>query len=210
VPKGQRSPTTGKTSRTVQAEATRAALIKTARRLFVEKGYYATGTEEIVSASGVGTRGALYYHFGGKQALFQAVFEQVEEDLLAAAGGVQDTGDALGQLRAGLLGFLDASLTPEVQRIVLIDGPAVLGWQTWRELEGRYGIGAIHSLLERAVVEGSVPAQPLTVLAHVLMAAVDEAALVIANSPDPVSARGQGIAAISLLLAGLGVVPPKG
>jgi AcrR family transcriptional regulator len=204
VLKGQRSAAAPKSPRAVQAKATRAALIAAARRLFVEKGYYDTGTEEIVSASGVGTRGALYHHFGDKRALFQAVFEQVEEDLLAAAGGADESGDALGRLRSGLLRFLDASLTPEVQRILLIDGPAILGWQTWRELEGRYGVGAIHGLLERAVLEGSLPAQPLIVLAHVLLAAVDEAALVIANSPDPMFAREQGIAAIGLILAGLG------
>ncbi|MDT5007162.1 MAG: hypothetical protein QOJ24_4338 [Mycobacterium sp.] len=207
MPRGQQRANATKTPRTVQAEATRAALVSAARRLFVAKGYFDTGTEEIVTASGVGTRGALYHHFGDKRALFQAVFEQVEEDLLAAASGLEDTGDALGRLRSALLRFLDASLTPEVQRILLIDGPAVLGWQTWRQLEGRYGIGAIHGLLERAVLEGSLPAQPLIVLAHVLLAAADEAALVIANSPDPMAAREQGIAAISQLLAGLGAPP---
>ncbi|WP_234825455.1 MULTISPECIES: TetR/AcrR family transcriptional regulator [Mycolicibacter] len=188
----------------MRAEATRAALIVAARRLFVEKGYFETATEEIVASSGVGTRGALYHHFGDKRALFQAVFEQVEQDLLAAAAGAEESGDALSRLRSGLLRFLDASLTPEVQRIVLIDGPAVLGWQTWRELEGRYGVGAIHGLLERAVLEGALPAQPLIVLSHVLLAAVDEAALVIANSREPAAAREQGVAAISQLLAGLG------
>ncbi len=194
----------------MQAEATRAALIAAARRLFVEKGYFETGTEEIVAASGVGTRGALYHHFGDKRELFQAVFEQVEEGLLAAAGGADVAGDALDRLRSGLLRFLDASLTPEVQRILLIDGPAVLGWQTWRQLEGRYGVGAIHGLLERAVLDGSLPAQPLIVLAHVLLAAVDEAALVIANSSDPIEAREQGVAAIGQLLAGLGApLPPR-
>lgn len=207
MPRGQpRSATTS--SRAAQAEATRAALIAAARRLFVEKGYFDTGTEEIVAASGVGTRGALYHHFDDKRALFQAVFEQVEEDLLAAAGGLQETDDSLSRLRSGLLRFLDASLTPEVQRILLIDGPAVLGWQTWRQLEGRYGVGAIYGLLERAVIEGALPPQPLMVLAHVLLAAVDEAALVVANSPDPTATREQAVAAVSQLLAGLGTALP--
>jgi AcrR family transcriptional regulator len=203
MPRGQqRSAATS--PRAAQAEATRAALVAAARRLFVEKGYFKTGTEEVVAASGVGTRGALYHHFVDKRALFQAVFEQVEEDLLAAAAGMEESGDSLSRLRAGLLRFLDASLTPEVQRILLIDGPAVLGWQTWRQLEGRYGVGAIYGLLERAVVEGALPAQPLMVLAHVLLAAVDEAALFIANSPDPTVAREHAVGAVSQLLAGLG------
>jgi len=208
VGRGQQAASATKTSRALQAEATRAALITTARRLFVQNGYHDTATEEIVAESGVGTRGALYHHFADKRALFQAVFEQVEQDLLVAAGGTREGGDALDRLRSALLGFLDASTTPEVQRIVLIDGPAVLGWQTWRQLEGRYGVGAIHRLLERAVLDGALPAQPLTVLAHVLLAAVDEAALLIANSPEPVAAREEGLAAISLLLAGLGAASP--
>jgi AcrR family transcriptional regulator len=203
MPRGQQR-SAANSPRAAQAEATRAALVAAARRLFVEKGYFKTGTEEVVAASGVGTRGALYHHFADKRALFQAVFEQVEEDLLAAAAGLEESGDSLSRLRSGLLRFLDASLTPEVQRILLIDGPAVLGWQTWRQLEGRYGVGAIYGLLERAVVEGALPAQPLMVLAHVLLAAVDEAALFIANSPDPTVAREHAVGAVSQLLAGLG------
>jgi AcrR family transcriptional regulator len=208
MPRGQQR-SAANSPRAAQAEATRAALVAAARRLFVEKGYFKTGTEEVVAASGVGTRGALYHHFADKRALFQAVFEQVEEDLLAAAAGLEESGDSLSRLRSGLLRFLDASLTPEVQRILLIDGPAVLGWQTWRQLEGRYGVGAIYGLLERAVVEGALPAQPLMVLAHVLLAAVDEAALVIANSPDPTVAREHAVAAVSQLLAGLGSPLPR-
>ncbi|WP_261557867.1 TetR/AcrR family transcriptional regulator [Frankia tisae] len=171
--------------------------------MFVHKGYFATGTEEIVAAAGVGTRGALYHHFADKRALFLAVFERVEEDLLASAGGADTTGDALTLLRGGLLGFLNASLTPEVQRILLIDGPAVLGWQQWRATEKRYGLGAIRALLERAVAEGSLSAQPLDALAHILLAAVDEAALFIASADDPPAAREQAVTAVERLLTGL-------
>lgn len=188
-----------------RAESTRAALIAGARRLFVEKGYFATSTEEIVGAAGVGTRGALYHHFADKKALFLAVFEQVEEELLASAGTrAGDTVDPLEQLRTGLLGFLDASLTPEVQRVLLIDGPAVLGWKQWRVLEERYGLGALHQLLGLAVDSGQLSEQPLDALAHVLLAAIDEAALFIANAPDSEAARDQAVTAIDLLLAGLG------
>ena len=190
-----------------QAEETRAALIAGARQLFVEKGYFATSTEEIVGAAGVGTRGALYHHFADKKAVFLAVFEEVESDLLAAAGtGAGNAVDPLGRLRSGLLGFLDASLTPEVQRVLLIDGPAVLGWQQWRALEERYGLGAIHRLLGLAVHSGQLSEQPLDALAHVLLAAVDEAALFIANASDPATARDQAVAAIDHILAGLGRV----
>jgi AcrR family transcriptional regulator len=191
-----------------RAEATRGALVAAARRLFVEKGYFATGTEEIVAAAGVGTRGALYHHFADKAALFLAVFEDVEEDLLAAAAEGRPEGTAVDRLRQGLLGFLDASLTPEVQRVLLVDGPAVLGWQQWRALEERYGLGAVRGLLENAVADGSLPAQPLDALSHILLAVVDEAALYIAHAEDSEAARAEAVAGVERVLAGLSAPAP--
>ena len=195
-----------KARRAAQAEGTRAALVAAARRLFVEKGYHRTSTEEVVTEAGVGTRGALYHHFADKQALFEAAFIAVEEDLvIEAAKNLADPADgALNQLRQGLVGFLDASLTPHVQRILLIDGPAVLGWVKWRELESLYGLGAIRAMLERAVEEGDLAAgQPVDALAHVLLAAADETALFIANAPDQRAARDQGVKALNAVLDGL-------
>jgi AcrR family transcriptional regulator len=195
-----------KARRAAQAEATRAALVAAARQLFVEKGYHHTGTEEVVAKAGVGTRGALYHHFADKQALFEAAFIAVEEDLvIEAAKNLADPAHgALNQLRQGLIGFLDASLTPHVQRILLIDGPAVLGWVRWRELERLYGLGAIRAMLERAVEEGDLaPNHPVDALAHVLLAAADETALMIANAPDQSAARDQGVQALNALLDGL-------
>ena len=90
------------------------------------------------------------------------------------------------------------------QRILLIDGPAVLGWARWRELESLYGLGAIRAMLERAVEEGDLAArQPVDALAHVLLAAADETALFIANAPDQHAARTQGVTALNTLLDGL-------
>ncbi len=186
-----------------RAESTRNALIAAARQLFVERGYHYTSTEEIVALAEVGTRGALYHHFADKKALFVAVFEAVEEDLVIAAGANVREAPPLEMLRNGLLGFLDASVTPEVQRILLIDGPAVLGWQEWRSIEERYGLGGIQGMLELAVVEGSLPQQPTAALAHLLLATADEAALFIANADDPVAARDQAVAALDHLLSGL-------
>lgn len=199
--------------RAARAEATREALIAAARRLFVDKGYFETGTEEIVAAAGVGTRGALYHHFADKRALFRAVFERVESDLVSMAAPDADAApdanpakaptDAYARLRQGLLGFLDASLLPEVQRVILIDGPAVLGWAEWRELEEQYGLGSIQGLLELAVAEKTLSPQPTAVLAHVLLAAIDEAALYIANAADPAAARDESVLTVDRLLSGL-------
>ena len=195
-----------KARRAAQAEATRAALVDAAKRLFVEKGYHHTATEEVVAEADVGTRGALYHHFADKQALFEAVFIAVEESLvMEAAKNLADPADgAFNQLRQGLIGFLDASLTPQVQRILLIDGPAVLGWSRWRELESVYGLGGIRAMLERAIEEGDIASgQPVAVLAHVLLAAAEEAAMFIANAPNQHDARDDSVQALNALLDGL-------
>jgi AcrR family transcriptional regulator len=186
-----------------RAESTRNALVAAARCLFVERGYHATSTEQIVALAGVGTRGALYHHFADKRALFVAVFEAVEQDLVAAAGAAMQEAPPLEILRNGLIDFLDASLTPEVQRILLIDGPAVLGWQEWRAIEARYGLGGIRGMLELAVADGSLPRQPLEVLAHLLLATTDAAALFIANAADPAAARDEAVGALDRFLSGI-------
>ncbi|MCV7280187.1 TetR/AcrR family transcriptional regulator [Mycolicibacterium flavescens] len=207
---GQRAGTTPKKKavRTAdiaeRAEATRAALIAAGRRLFVEKGYFATGTEEIVAAAGVGTRGALYHHFPNKQALFMAVFLEVQEELHSQAPQPDEAGDSLLALRRGLRAYLKSSQTGEVQRILLVDGPAVLGWQQWRALQVQFGLGSIRALLERAMQQGAVAEQPVDVLAHVLLAATDEAAQFIANASDSRRAREEAVVVIDGLLASLG------
>ena len=196
MPKGQ--------PRAEQAATTRRAILTAARRLFVEQGYFATATEEIVAEAGVGTRGALYHHFADKRALFLAVFDEVERDLSAAGGGSRPTGDALVMLRHGLHAFLDAAaVDPAVQRVVLIDGPAVLGWEAWRGLEEQYGLGVLRQALDMAVAEGVIVEQPTEPLAHMLLAVVDEAALYIANSPNKRRARIETSRALDLLLDGL-------
>jgi AcrR family transcriptional regulator len=190
-------------SREAKGAATRAAIVEAARTLFVTKGYFATGTEEIVAAAGVGTRGALYHHFTDKEDLFRAVFHHVQGDL-AAATTFNEADDALGRLTVALQSFLDASAdNPDVQQVILIDGPAVLGWDQWRSLEAEYGLGAITAMLDAAVAEHVIPRQPSAPLAHMLLAAVDEAALYIANADDRRQARNQARRALARLLGGL-------
>src|SRR5687767_6457834 len=117
-----------------RSEKTRAALTSAARRLFADRGYAGVGTEEIVRAAGV-TRGALYHHFSGKPDLLEAVYEQIEREITQKiATGALAGADPLEALHAGSEMFLDVCLEPEVQRIVLLDAPAVLGWERWREI----------------------------------------------------------------------------
>ena len=192
-----------------RSEATRAALIAAARRLFAERGYAGVGTEEIVRAAGV-TRGALYHHFDGKPELLEAVYEQIEGELTekiatAALGG----SDPLGALSAGTEMFLDACLEPEVQRIVLLDAPAVLGWERWREIAADHGLGLVEAALGAAMDSGAIARQPLKPLAHVMMGALDEAAMLVARADDTDAARAEVGATLASILEGLARIEPR-
>jgi AcrR family transcriptional regulator len=194
--------------RRTQAErsaATRAALVAAARRLFAERGYAAVGTPEVVAAAGV-TRGALYHQFEGKADLFLAVYEAVEQELterigqqVAAAGAT----DPLAALTVGAEAFLDACAEPDVQRIVLIEAPAVLGWDTWRAVGLKYGLGLTEAILRAAMEAGRIAEQPVRPLAHVLIGALDEAALYVARADDPAAAREQMRAVLRGIVGGL-------
>jgi AcrR family transcriptional regulator len=172
-----------------RTEATRTALVGTARRLFAEKGYAATSTEEILGAAGV-SRGAMYHHFTDKRALFRATFEAVENDLTARVIGAAATeATPFGQLRNGFAAFLDQCSNPEVQRIVMLDGPTVLGWDTWHEIDERYAFGSIKAVLESAAQQSLIATETVEPLSHLLLGAVMQAGMVVARAPDPEAAK---------------------
>jgi AcrR family transcriptional regulator len=187
-----------------QREATTAALIAAARELFAERGYANVGTEEIVQKAGV-TRGALYHHFkGGKEELFRAVLVQLSVELMQqvmVAAGAQ--ADPFEELVAGADAFLDASMTPEIQRIMLIDGPAVLGWEVWRSIDSEHGLGLLEAALQNAIDAGALMPVPARSVAHVLIAALDEAAMVVARAEDQKAARKEMGTTVRRLLDGL-------
>jgi AcrR family transcriptional regulator len=173
-----------------RSEATRATLIATARALLAARGYADVGTEEIVRAAGV-TRGALYHHFEDKRALFEAVYEDVERRLTEriASEALASAADPMAALRAGAEAFLDACEDPAVQRIALIDAPSVLGWERWREIGLRYGLGLVQGTVQAAIDAGQIEAQPAAPLAHLLLGAIDEGAMLIAQAEDAATAR---------------------
>jgi AcrR family transcriptional regulator len=190
-----------------RSDATRATLLTAARPLFAAHGYSGVGTEAIVKAAGV-TRGALYHQFRDKADLFEAVFEVVELEITEAiAATVLGSGaaSAIDGLIAGAEAWLDACGDPAVQRIILIDAPSVLGWERWREIGVRYGLGLTEAALQGAMDAGEVESQPLHPLAHVLIGALDEAALYIARSEDPVAARAEVGAVLTRLVQSLRV-----
>ena len=171
--------------RAEQSEATRAALIAAARKLFAERGYADVGTEEIVRAAGV-TRGALYHHFAGKLQLFEAVYEELERELVEAVAKAAElqTSNPLEVLRIGAQAFLDACEDPAIERIALLDAPAVLGWERWREIGMRYGLGIVQATLQAAMDARLIDEQPVTPLAHMILAAIDEGAMLVARADD--------------------------
>ncbi len=188
-----------------RSEATRGALIGAARALFAEQGYADVGTEEIVRAAGV-TRGALYHHFAGKRELFEAVYEQIEVELaerIAASALQANAASPLEAMRAGAVMFLAAASESETQRIVLLDGPSVLGWDRWREIAAEHGLGLIEASLQAAIEAGSIEPQPVRPLAHVLMGALDEAAMLVARAEDPEKMRAEVGQTLTALLDGL-------
>jgi len=193
-----------KRSKAEQSEQTQGALLKAARELFTEKGYADTATEEIVQRAGV-TRGALYHHFRDKEELFQAAFEAAERELVETvrtAIGSAQIGPWEG-LSVGCQAFLDACLEPAVQRIILLDAPSVLGWETWRRIDAEYGLGLVRQSLQAAMDTGYVDPLPVDPLAHILLGALNEAAMVIARAEDVQSARAEVGAVVDRLLKGL-------
>ena len=192
-------------SQPARSAATRAALVGAARPLFAERGFGGVGTETIVRAAGV-TRGALYHQFADKTELFAAVYEAIEQDIARRIGeriAAEVVTDPIDAMTLGADAWLDACVEPEVQQIVLLDGPAVLGWERWREIGMRYGMGLVEGVLATAIERGRIPSQPVAPLAHVLVGALDEAALYVARADDPAAASEEMRSVLARVIAGL-------
>jgi AcrR family transcriptional regulator len=187
-----------------RAEATRTQLLDNAHTLFAQRGYAAVGTEQIVARAGV-TRGALYHHFpAGKAELFEAVIEEVSAELaqrIATEALAKE--DPWDQFRTGCAIFLDACLDPELQQLLLLDAPSVLGWQRWREIDARHGLGLIEFGLQSAMDSGRIDAAPVKPLAHAILGALDEGAMFVARSDDVERARAEVLQTLERLFAGL-------
>jgi AcrR family transcriptional regulator len=193
--------------RRLRGEATRERLLSSARDLFGERGYEATSIDAVLEKSGV-ARGALYHHFASKAELFDAVAEEVFVEIAeqTAAAGRGST-DPLERLRAGSHAWLVMALDPAVQRIALLDPPTVLGWRRWRELDEQYTLGGLRGALSRLARDGRIPHGQAELLAYMLLAALNEAALFIAGADDEQRAVAAGKATIDTLLDRLCGVP---
>lgn len=196
--------------RRARGDETRRALIDAGRRLFVDKGFFDTSIGHLVEASGVGTRGAFYHHFRDKAELFNAVFEEVERDLTARAIANPPRGaDPWERLTRGLHEFLEAALEPEVQRVMLIDAPVVLGWAAQRRIQRGNSVAMIEEVISEAIAAGVIDDQPVAALTQILVATVEEAALMVAHSDTPAATRKTTAAVLDRILASFATQSPN-
>jgi AcrR family transcriptional regulator len=189
-----------KDARAAQGALTQKALRRQARKLFAQKGYSAANTGELVQRAKV-TKGALYHHFTNKKELYQAVVEDLEQELverIEAAGAAQR--EPWKRLRAMCHAYLDACADVALARILVLEAPVVLGWKTWCNLEQKYEVAAFARCLKDTGMNLKEPAEAL---AQVILGALTTGARVIATAPDPRAARAEIEATMHRLLTGL-------
>ena len=197
----QQATTPGK--RAAQGRATRGQLIEVATRLFADNGYEGTSIEAVLAAAGV-SRGALYHHFTGKEALFEAVVSAVTDRVTAELTEVIREGtDPVDAMRTAALAWIDLAGDPVIQRVVLVDAPSVLGWERWRTMDDGQTLGAMKAMLQAVSDSGRLPSELVEPFSHMILAALDETALVVARAPDSAAAVAEGRKAVEEYLGRL-------
>ncbi|OLR95246.1 TetR/AcrR family transcriptional regulator [Actinokineospora bangkokensis] len=187
------------------SESTRGALVDSAVALFTEHGYAATSLDAIAKRARV-TKGALYHHFPGKQALFEAAFDAVETTVVGRLSQVViGPGSAWERAVDGLRGYIGVCLEPSYQRIVIHEGPVVMGWERWREAEEHYSYGLVRTALESLIAAGEIDELPVEVTARVLFGALSTGATIIAGAEDPERAGAEVALTITRVLEGMRV-----
>jgi AcrR family transcriptional regulator len=167
------------------SESTRQALVDSAVELFTERGYAATSLDEVAKRARV-TKGALYHHFSGKQALFEAAFDAVERSAMSKiAEIVVGPGGAWERATTGLQQWFRVCLDPSYQRIVINEAPVVMGWERWREAEDHFSFGLVRAALQGLIDAGEIEAVPVEAAARLLFGALSAGAMMIASADDP-------------------------
>ncbi|MGH3711943.1 MAG: TetR/AcrR family transcriptional regulator [Micromonosporaceae bacterium] len=185
------------------SDITRQALVDSAASLIAERGYAGTSLDEVTARARV-TKGALYHHFRGKRALFEAVFDAKELAVIAdVAGAMRDEASPIEMVRAGLAIFLDACLDPGYQRIVLQEGPSVLGYERWREREEQYTLGVVRGVVVSLIDTGEYPELPVETVTRMLFGALAAGAAAIAGAADKERVREEVEATVIMILEGL-------
>jgi AcrR family transcriptional regulator len=189
-----------------QGRETRALLLSVGREEFGTVGFHGTSLDHIAAAAGV-TKGALYHHFSGKDDLFRAVYEQVKRDVTEQVAPSFLSRGPWESLVAGCRAMVEAYLQPEVRRITLLDGRAVLGWASVREIDARFGAILLRGALRQAMVGGVISRLPLVPLAQMLNGAITEGCLLVADADDPAPLLDDVHEIVGRILEGLRVNP---
>jgi len=188
-----------------QGRVTRRLLLDTARQVFTDQGYDNVSAEELVTAAGV-TRGALYHHFDDKQDLFRTLVIEIEGELDEKIRRAAEKAETpWGLVEAGVQAALDACLAPDVARIVMLDGPSVLGWDGWDQIDAEFGMKQTTLGLEILRSDGEIVGKPLEPLARMMVALLNGACRAVAQSDDPKATRDEMFPAVMSLLEGLRV-----
>jgi AcrR family transcriptional regulator len=188
-----------------QEERTAASLAKlmdAARTLFRAEGYAATSVDDITRAAAL-TKGAFYHHFADKKAIFLAVFEEAERQLLIDIKASIRSDDPWTMLKTGCLAFLDITSDPATLRLLLSEGPSVLGWDVWRDICARHSLGVISGGIRAAIKAGQIPERPTEPLAAAIYGALTEAARYMGQLDDPAAALPCVRAEVELMLEAL-------
>jgi AcrR family transcriptional regulator len=189
--------------RAVQGRATRGRLIEVATSLFADHGYEGTSIEAVLAAAGV-SRGALYHHFAGKEALFAAVVLAISDRVTAeVTEAIRDCTDPVDAMRTGALAWIDLAGDPVIQRIMLMDAPSVLGWEQWRAIDEGRTVGAMRAMLQAVSDTGRLPQELVEPFSHMILAALDEAAMIVARASDSRVAVAEERQAVEKFLARL-------
>ena len=189
-----------KVKRTRDADRTTRALLDSARREFAGAGYQDARTATIAARANL-TRGALYHHYRDKLALFTAVVEEIQAEIAAEVTAAARAETApLAAMRAGCARYLDCCARSDVRQIVLIDGPAALGWETWQAIDERHAFGATRAAVRAAIKAGELPDVPDEPLTRVLLGVITHAGLDVGRSSNPRRRRRELGSVIDLIL----------
>lgn len=185
------------------SESTKQALVGSASDLFTKNGYAATSLDAIVKRARV-TKGALYHHFSGKQALFEAAFHQVETRAMAQLTKAIDGGGSPWERALdGVQEYIKVCLDPTYQRLVIREAPVVMGYERWRECEERYSFGIVRSVLESLIEAGELVDVPIEVTARMMFASLAAGAQIIAEASDPKKASAEVFTALIHMIEGI-------
>ncbi len=192
-----------------RSRATQERLVSAARRLFEAQSYAETSIDEIARAAGV-TRGAIYHHFGGKQQLFKAVIEDIQDELADHVDrNAEKHDDPWDAFVAGWISFLEEAPTAGIGRVLMLEGPAVIGYRDWQAIDDAHFHETVTYAIESLMSLGALSVQRVEPVVRVLLAISNTLGTLIAGSDEPEATRRAVAPVWTQLLSGLRTTPGK-